>query len=63
MTSKTGGCLAGECADGTVCNAPGEVARVVAHLLPWGKKAHIGFYASGHSRLGAPTARWVVLKP
>ena len=53
----TGGCLAGACADPTVKNAPGEVADMVAWLPP-GRELQVGFYATVHSTLGAPTANY-----
>lgn len=58
VSDRHGGCLAGECATGTARNAPQEIERVATYL-PAGRKMHVGFYATGHSSLGDPTARYV----
>ena len=53
-----GGCLAGACAEPTVANVGGEVADIRAWMPP-GRPLVVGFYATGHSSLGSPTARYV----
>ena len=53
-----GGCLAGICAEPTVTNVGGEVADIRA-WMPQGRPLVVGFYATGHSSLGSPTARYV----
>lgn len=57
---RSGGCLAGACADPTVQNAPGEIADIVAGLPAGRKNLQVGFYATGHSSLGTPTPRYVL---
>lgn len=58
MRSREGGCLAGACAEATAQNAAEEVAEVAAGF-PAGRPLQVGFYATGHSSLGTPTARYV----
>jgi hypothetical protein len=54
---KNGGCLAGNCAEATVMNAPGEFADMIA-LLPKGRKLQGGVYFGGHSTYGEPSSRY-----
>jgi hypothetical protein len=58
MKSRDGGCLAGNCSEATAQNAPGEIADIAAGMPP-GRTVQVGFYATGHSSLGTPTARYV----
>lgn len=53
------GCLAGECAEPTAANAPVELRNFTSYM---GNHSHIlGFYASGHSSCGLPSAHYVDL--
>ena len=56
--SHRGSCLAGVCSEPTTWNAPEEVARVVAGMPP-SRSVITGYYATGHSASGQPTARYV----
>jgi hypothetical protein len=49
---RTGGCLAGACAEPTIANVGTEVADIRA-WLPAARPLIVGFYATGHSSLGA----------
>lgn len=51
-------CLAGECAEATIPNAPGEIEDMTA-WLPEGRKLQFGLYASRHSTCGTPSIRYV----
>jgi len=51
-------CLAEECAEATIPNAPGEIADVAA-WLPGERRLQVGVYASGHSACGTPSIRYV----
>ena len=53
-----GACLAGVCAEPTTFNAPLEIGRVVAGMPP-SRSVIAGYYATGHSSSGQPTARYV----
>lgn len=55
---RAGGCLAGACAEPTVANVGDEVRDIRAWLPP-GRPLVVGFYATGHSSLGSPSARYV----
>jgi hypothetical protein len=55
---RTGGCLAGVCSEPTTFNARAEVDAVRAGL-PAGRMLITGYYATMHSSLGQPTARYV----
>ena len=57
-TTGAGACLAGACADTTVLNAPLEVAHMSTRV-PVGRSLLFGFYATGHSSLGQPSAAYV----
>lgn len=56
--SHSGSCLAGVCSEPTTFNAPLEVAQVVAGMPP-SRAIIAGYYATGHSSSGQPTARYV----
>ena len=56
--SRTGGCLAGHCADHTAINVAAELDEV-ATWVPAGRPILVGYYATGHSHLGSPTATYV----
>ena len=56
--SHSGSCLAGVCSEPTTFNAPLEVAQVVAGMPP-SRTIITGYYATGHSSSGQPTARYV----
>jgi hypothetical protein len=56
--SHSGSCLAGICSEPTTFNAPLEIAQVVAGLPP-SRSVITGYYATGHSSSGQPTARYV----
>ena len=58
VRSHTGGCLAGVCSEPTTFNARTEVAAVLAGL-PAGRQLVTGYYATMHSSLGQPSARYV----
>jgi hypothetical protein len=58
VVNKVGGCLAGICSEPTTFNAVAEVAAVVAGL-PAGRGVLAGYYATMHSSLGQPSARYV----
>lgn len=59
-SEHTGGCLAGACAEPTVMNAPDEIMDMAAAMPPArGANLLVGFYATAHSHLGNPTARYV----
>jgi hypothetical protein len=58
MKTREGGCLAGNCSEATAQNAAGEIADIAAGMPP-GRPLQVGFYATGHSSLGSPTARYV----
>ena len=53
-----GGCLAGVCCEPTTFNARAELAAALAGM-PAGRQLVAGYYATGHSQLGQPTARYV----
>ena len=57
-TEHVGGCLAGPCSEPTAWNVADEVADIV-DWLPAGRRPLVGFYATGHSSLGSPTAQYV----
>ena len=56
--AHVGSCLAGVCSEPTTFNAPLEIARVVEGLPP-SRSIISGYYATGHSSSGQPTARYV----
>ena len=55
---RQGGCLARECAEPTVANVPDELADIRA-WVPTDRPIIAGFYGSGHSSLGSPSAKYV----
>ena len=57
-TEHAGGCLAGPCSESTAWNVVDEVDDM-RRWLPPGRRLIVGFYATGHSSLGSPTARCV----
>ena len=56
---RAGGCLAGACCVSTADNFAAEVGDVLVRLPP-GRRVHVGFYATGHSRLGNPDPLYVL---
>lgn len=60
--SRTGGCLAGPCAEPTATNVLVELDEI-AKWLPSGRRILTGFYATGHSHLGTPSASYVRALP
>ena len=56
--AHVGSCLAGICSEPTIFNAPLEIAQVVAGMPP-SRNIIAGYYATGHSSSGQPTARYV----
>ena len=56
--SHSGSCLAGSCSEPTTFNAALEIAQVVAGMPP-SRTIITGYYATGHSSSGQPTARYV----
>ena len=56
---RAGGCLAGACCISTAENFASEVGDVLMYLPP-GRRVHVGFYATGHSRLGNPDPLYVL---
>eukprot|EP00039_Didymoeca_costata_P000726 m.47008 g.47008 ORF g.47008 m.47008 type:complete len:744 (-) comp10436_c0_seq2:87-2318(-) len=55
---REGQCLAGVCSEPTVFNLGNEVEAIV-QCLPYGRRTIVGYYATGHSSGGQPTARYV----
>ena len=56
---RAGGCLAGACCVSTADNFAAEVGDVLVRLPP-GRRVHVGFYATGHSRLGNPDTLYIL---
>lgn len=56
---RAGGCLAGVCCISTAANFAAEARDVLAYLPP-GRRIQVGFYATGHSRLGNPDPLYVL---
>lgn len=57
---RSGGCLAGPCAEETLGNLFDEVQDVLAALTAPGRKVlHLGMYATGHTTFGTPTEPYV----